>query len=818
MAILLSSCIGTRYLSQGESIIVKESKIEKIDSEFREDLELLDTQKPNKRLFGILPVAHQVHAYQLGLKKFDPEVYQERIEKTERKYSVKIEKAKKEKRKSRLLTKQRQKTDKLLLKKEQGNWLMRYGEKLAVYKQSNEDLSVQRMNKYLHNKGHLQGTVRASTIRRSERKLYMKYEFDKGPRYSIDSVSIDIQNNRLRKLFSDNSQNSLINEGEYYDQSNLEQERERIYSLAIDNGYYTFSKQYISFLVDTTTLDGHSMILTTQVLNPNEGEHRQYKIDSILFSMGPGLGSANLDRWSFTEYNGVNYHFGDSRYNPKVLDWRLFIEKDSLFSRSKTLQTQRQLSYLDAFRFVNVNYDTTSTSGLTASIFTRPMKKFETTNEFGLVSRFQRPGPFLNLGVKIRNAFGGLEVLQLGGNFALLGINSVVDDEQGRNYSQRLFNAQMLTTFPQFLFPTPREFKRRIGAFNPKTQLKLGFNYEDRVGEYTRNTIETSLAYTWGAKENLKYVLTPFNGSYIDVQQIEDDFNEFLSDQDSLGNGALRAAFNSSFISSASFEIQINNNQYGSFRKNSSFLRVFLESGGNYLNFFGDEALGSDSTFSIFQWLKIQTDFRRLHVVDSKTGIAFRFNFGVAHPYREGNKALPYNTRFYIGGSNSMRAWPVRRLGPGAFSEIRAINDENGLAEMTYQLEQGGDIIIESSIEYRKNLVGFVDYALFLDIGNIWILGSDAKVPDIQGDDGSFKFNSFWREFAVGTGIGLRFDFSFLIFRLDWAMQVIDPAQERGERFVLDNINIFSPFNRNDSEQSFFNNKTNLNIGIGFPF
>ncbi|MCZ6901070.1 MAG: BamA/TamA family outer membrane protein [Bacteroidetes bacterium] len=229
---------------------------------------------------------------------------------------------------------------------------------------------------------------------------------------------------------------------------------------------------------------------------------------------------------------------------------------------------------------------------------------------------------------------------------------------------------------------------------------------------------------------------------------------------------------------------------------------------------------GADTTFSVFKWLKFQVDYRNLQIIDSKSSFAFRFNFGVASPYgKQQNLALPYNKRFYVGGSNSLRAWQVRRLGPGSFGEVKEINaDKSGLANINYQLEQGGDMVIETSLEYRKKLIGFVDYALFLDAGNIWIIKSDQKILDAQGDDGIFQFENFLREFAVGIGIGLRLDFSFLVFRLDGAVQVVDPAQEVGERFVLDDINLFARFGNNKADKAFFNNKTNLNIGIGFPF
>ena len=139
--------------------------------------------------------------------------------------------------------------------------------------------------------------------------------------------------------------------------------------------------------------------------------------------------------------------------------------------------------------------------------------------------------------------------------------------------------------------------------------------------------------------------------------------------------------------------------------------------------------------------------------------------------------------------------------------ENRSIDDQ--VAQISYQREQGGDLIIETSIEYRNKLTNNLNYAFFADMGNIWLLNSSQSIQDYEGDDGKFRLDSFYKELAVGIGLGLRYDFSFMILRLDGAIQVVDPGQPIGQRYILNQLL---------SQNGFFRNKSNINIGIGLPF
>ncbi|MFY8035622.1 MAG: BamA/TamA family outer membrane protein, partial [Cyclobacteriaceae bacterium] len=122
-----------------------------------------------------------------------------------------------------------------------------------------------------------------------------------------------------------------------------------------------------------------------------------------------------------------------------------------------------------------------------------------------------------------------------------------------------------------------------------------------------------------------------------------------------------------------------------------------------------------------------------------------------------------------------------------------------------YSFEKPGELLIEGSVEWRQKIFGFVNYALFIDAGNVWAVRSETSAPT------QFSFDRFYKEFGIGTGFGLRFDFSFLILRLDVGVKAWDPAKPEGSRFVLGNARFTGPYGINREPVIY-------NIGIGYPF
>ncbi len=796
---LLSGCLGTRYLEEDEYLIYKQ-KVTGTDKTSSARYTDFFRQEPNKRL-PLLPVSPYVYLYQWGLNQYDEaEIEQEKDEITT-KFDAKIQEAQVEE-KSKKVTRLEDKKSRKLAKKdkilEEGNLLMRWGEPLAIYDSAKSSEAASQMRNYLHTKGFFLGET-SYDIDTSGKKITVTYEISEKEPYLVDSILFTSSDSKIKELYFLNQPDILIKKGQIYDQEILTAERERIDNLLKNNGYYDFSRQYVEYNVDTTITEEKKVAVEVLILDPaKRGYHKQFRLDSVYFTTDAGF--RGPERRKREPYNGVVYKYYDDEYSKKILDRRLFLYPDSLYSKENTFETQRQLSNLDIFKFVNINYDTTG-GKVVANIFTSPLKKYTMSNEVGLTVTEQVPGPFYNFTIKDRNIFGGLEILEFTGRAGIEGVASASDP--GKALSSQELGANLSIIFPQFVFPLGSRLKSKLGTYNPKTRFLVGYNYTNRP-DYTRSNSKVSAIYTWQKDERIFYNFSLVDASIIDSEVKTDEFRDLLDRYESLGNNLSRS-FEPSFVSSMIFYTIFNFNKYGTGGKNASYLRLFAESGGTLQNIIGTslyENFGDSLQF--YKFIKLNADFRRVQKLSQVTDFAYRLNVGVAKPYG-GDNILPYEKYFFAGGSSSNRGWRPRRLGPGSYRPDSTAGNYNRAEDgpINNSFEQPGEILIEANLEIRRDIIGFLEGAIFVDIGNVWTF-------DNTRPGSKFEFNSFYKELAVGTGIGFRFDFNFLVLRLDIGAKVIDPAREEGDRFVLDKIGFSKPYN--DTYPLVYN------IGIGYPF
>ena len=803
----LSSCIGYRFLPKGEKLLVKDPKIIGLSSNQEKEIVTFVTQRANKRLAALLPISHLANIYELGALRYDTTLYHEKMQSLNAKNNLEMTKTNNNQKIIRITKKVNKKIDKTNIQLTQGNYFMRLGEPLAVYDKEKHVESIDKIMRYLFSKGYFNATINL-TEKIINKKIKVSYETKLWNQFLIDSIKYDINDNSIKMLLEKNEEVSFLIKGMPYDEQKINKERARIYNVLSDNGYYKFDKKFITFDLDTTIAKRNGLWVTVKISSPaQQDHHNKYTVTAVNFYSSKNTGYKKKNK--LIEQQEVVFDKNSDGFNKKILNRTISIKPNKLYSKSEMLLTQQRLNLLKTFKFININYDTIGQNNLIAQIFSSPMDKYQTSNEIGfLQDDFSQvlPGPFVNLGIKKRNAFGNFELAELNLNFSLLGISNI--DSRNQAYSLFEYGGRLSFTFHHFLFPLSSNFTKKINSLNPRTRLSFYYNYEDRTKEYERNQIFTDFSYLWSQNKKKQFIFTPFGVNYTEIRQIDPSFQTFLNTQDTLGNRSLSAAFKPSLTTLTSFEAILNQNNYGNLSTHSSLLRFLTESGGLYVNAF--ENLLPYSNFTLFQWLKFNVDFRA-HMISKKGQIAFKINLGAAYAYGDA-QALPYERRFYAGGSNSIRAWPVRRLGPGAYGEMSSMKHtftEDEVTQINYQREQGGDFIIETSLEYRNKLTTNLNYAFFADIGNIWLFNGNQSIKDYEGDDGIFRFDSFYKELALGIGLGLRYDFSFMVLRLDGAIQVVDPAQPLGQRYVLNQLL---------SQNEVFRNKSNINIGIGLPF
>lgn len=760
-----------------------------------DQLRLLIEQEPNTRIFG---GSLGVTLYRLGDSFFDSSKVAEKRSQTRTKLGLLQEQAdslatdvsfrrKVEKLKSKL--------DALANKLEYGNTLMRTGNPVVVLDSSLLEKSYKNMKGYLVNHGFFDAEVTYG-VQTKNKKAFITYQINEKKAYLLDSIYTRTDNAEIKELMKAHASTSFLKQGDIYNQDNVSAERDRLEELLKNKGYYMFSKSYVNYIAyqDTTA---KSIRLEQVIQKPTFSEnHQVYTLDTIRFRINPPTDEF-ADRQIQTQFKGIDFSFYRDRYSAKTLASRIQLQKGSPYSRSEALETQRLINSLDLFRFVNITFDTLGTS-LTASIFTQPNQKYQLTNQLGMTITEQLPGPFFSTALRNRNFFRAGELLELNFRAGLEGVASATG--QGVYQSSEV-NTSLSVIFPRFLIPFAPSTLQKFGKYTPNTRVQFSYLNTNRP-EYKRNAINGQLGYTWATSNNRQsFTINAADVSYIRTPYIQDEFLAILENLQNDGNNLIWS-FLPSLISSFSGQTLINFNRYGDFNaRKASLLRIFGESGGTTLNLTNVKRNDApDISFANFQWLKGQIDYRKYYPINKKQTIAYRLNFGMARPYGVSVGILPYEKYFFAGGGTSIRAWQARRLGPGSSVPVTGAG-----GDYDYTNEQPAEMILESMLEYRRKLFSYFDMAVFLDAGNSWMIGRDAARP---GAD--FRYDRFYKELAVGTGLGLRMDFDFLVIRLDLATKALDPARPEGERWILDNLRFKSPFGARG--------QTVFNFGIGYPF
>lgn len=793
LLMILTGCVGTKQFKEGEYVLYKQKTIAP-KAVNKEELNRQLVQNNNRRLIG-LPIFYYAAIYNYGTKHFDSAKYLSKKVTIELKYERKIKKhAEKTYKIKSLKSKRNTKLAKQNKALDEGNLFMRWGEPLIYFDSLSSQKSVTNINNYIISKGWFNG-FSSYSVSYFRKRAYVTYPITTKKPYKIDSIYIDINDERIDSLISIRTKKQL-NKGDQYDQEKLIKERDQIETYLKNNGYFNFTKQYIRYQVDTSVAKNKIAINLSILLPTNQLSHPYYSIDSVVFTTDASLQNIRSTTRIAEPYNGVTYRYFKPNYSKKVLNRRLFLKPDYLYSKEKTLATQRELANMDIFKFVNISYDTTGGKFI-ANVFTSPLSRYQFSSETGLnITSYGLPGPFVSVSIKKRNIFKKLGIFEVDGRIGIEGVAAASDQDQ--IYSNIESGANIKLTFPQFFLPVSEETKIKLKFFDPKTQIKLGVTYNKRP-EFQRTILNATNSYAWKINTTKQFTFKLIDINLVRTPFISNAYLDRLKELDSLGNNLINS-FEDALVSSFSLTYTSINNYYNQ-EGIGKYFGATLEPGGTFNGIWTSSNLVNKDTLQLYSYIRTHLDYRQVTPKGRRGKLAYKIKVGAAIPYGE-NGVLPYEKYFFGGGSTSIRAWKPRRLGPGAFNHI----DETG--QVSYQFEQQGEILLESSLEYRQKLIGILQGAIFLDAGNIWTINDEPTRPGSQ-----FKVDSFIRQIALGGGVGLRFDFSFLIIRFDAAAKIVDPARPLGSRFILEPSFYDPPFdNRKRTEPVVYH------FAIGYPF
>jgi outer membrane protein assembly factor BamA len=703
----------------------------------------------------------------------------------------------------KLKSNRNKKIEKYEKKVSEGNWLMTsLGEPPVYYNQSDAQKNTEKITKYLFNKGFFNARTSFAIDSSVAGEAKISYLITENQPYKIKNISWDIPDKQLETVYFSQKSESLLKTGDRFDQDALNTESIRTENLFRNQGYYLYSRNQTRYKVHylPTSPDSGVHILA-EIKSPENNPNKQYQIGEVSFIVDAS-GQQNLaDRNMVVDtvkMNNIQYIFAGDRFSTKFLHKKIFIKTGQIYKQVDQFETQKALQNLDQFKFANPNIDTVGNK-LKVNFYAIPLEKFQFTGEGGFNVFQGIPGPFINGTFKVRNIFGGVASLD---NTLRLGYEGQ-PGFSNNNSGNRSFEVGFNTSVNIPLILLPGKFGK-LDHYNPRTQLGLGFNYANRL-EYTRLNFKLAANYSWQISQKKLFNFSLIDLNLINTPKLSYSFDSTLNQLKLVGNN-LRESFGKSFVSGISGSYVYNDNFLGQNQK-GRYLRLFAEFGGNFLNFTKNNEIALinkilGNNLNYFKYGRLMADYRRfIPISNSKHSIlAYRFNTGLAISYNNNSKILPYEKYLFAGGSYSLRAWEPRRLGLISYTA-------NNEQQINNRLEQPGNLLLESSVEYRFPIVklyGQLNGAAFIDAGNVWTLNTQ----NATSSESDFRLKNLAKQLALGTGFGLRYDFTYFVIRLDAAAKVIDPRYN-SNKFVLDDF-----FRKNKDS----NLNLNWNVGIGYPF
>lgn len=682
-----------------------------------------------------------------------------------------------------------------------------------------------KIEKYLNNKGYFEPLVDISVekLGKKKRKIRVRYKVSLNDVYTFRSSKVQIDDDNLAPLILDFPEKSLIKYGQPYDVDLLNKERERITEKFRNNGYFAFNREYISYTIDSA-LKSREMDITTTIRNVQSSEvdstgerleipHKKYYIDNVYFVPQTRTQTSNsivLDTIRYTETlgSGKKKREGPEYYllyqgakpivKPSALAQKTFLAKGELFRIDNVKNSYENLTDLKVFSYTDVSvtekaYDSTKSyaenNKLDCRLTLVQGKKFGFSTEAELTaSAGFMPGIAANITFQDRNLFRGGEVLnvKLRGMYEL---QSSFDNNRNKSFLNTFeIKGEVSLDFPRLLAPISLE--RLSKYYRSKSTVSLSYSYQNKV-DYSRGIFLATWGYSW-KRGKISQTFNPIEINTVKMLKTSSQFESEL-DKFSQSNLRLKYQYEDHFILDWAYNFIYNDQKTGS-NVGFNHFRLGVETAGNLLYGIAVAAgahKNETGQYQIFnlafsQYARMEADYKHHFVFGKDVALVFRTMLGIGFSYAN-SKTLPYEKSFYAGGSNSLRAWPLYQVGPGSYT-----NEGNS------NLERLGDIVWVVNLEQRFPIVAGLKGAVFLDAGNIWLM---KKNSEFEG--GEFKFNKFYKDMTLGTGIGLRYDFGFFLIRVDMGIPLHDPAKAASNRWVVKDLK---------GKDLLFN------FGIGYPF
>ncbi|WP_084205814.1 translocation and assembly module lipoprotein TamL [Psychroserpens mesophilus] len=826
----VTSCNVMKRVGKNEHLLVENTVLVDDKKDKTETVSNLIYQKPNGSLLGI-PL--RLHIYNLARPNIDS-ILNDKYRNPEHPRTF-----------QKKLLSLKQYEALINSKKGFNTWLKKTGEPPVIFNETKAEKTAAGLKKYFYSKGWFNVETSFDVEKDSTQRATVTYTVNRGNPYFLDSITTNIASPIIDSLYRTTfKQNTLIKQGQQFDELNYTKERSRLTTELRNSGLFYFGQDYIRFNIDTI-LPGD--VLNTELIIENRAIRSEDSISRVPFkiykikdvNIYSDYRYENKDKTitDSIQYNNYNlYSYEKLKYRPKALTDAVFITKGEIFRDLDRTRTYRYLSELKAFNYPNIEYlENEQDTTLTANIYLSPKKKYDLGFDFDVTqSNIQTVGFSISTGLIIRNVFRGAETLEISA-LGAIGASRDASDSKDQFFDINEYGGNLRLSIPRFFVPFNTD-KIIPKYMSPSTRISIGATSQRNIG-LDKQTLTGAFNYNWYPSKKVTNNIDLFNvqfvknlninnyfgvyqNSYDRLNQIAKNINYINSDtdlsipdganafiNDVLNNNTSLNSDNDSYqdvnniaqrkdrltednlIFSSSFNY-IKDQRENLFDNDFSIFRFRVETAGNLFTSLSKTLnlnKNSNGKYEIFgvpfsQFIKTEFDYVKHWDLGKKNVFAIRSYFGIAIPYGNSDN-IPFAESFFAGGPNDIRAWSAYNLGPGSSLSTNEFNEAN--------------MKITLSAEQRFNLVGRFNGAIFVDAGNIWNV-----LDDVEDEDATFEGFSSLKNVAIGSGFGLRYDFSFFVLRLDIGFKTYDPSRPDGARW-------FKDYN--------FGNAV-YNIGINYPF
>ncbi|MFK5958597.1 MAG: BamA/TamA family outer membrane protein [Lutibacter sp.] len=803
-----SSCNTIKYVPENENLLVKNTIIVNTKKNVDNEITGYIVQRPNQLVLGI---PFPLYFYNIGNKNFETDFEKWKLNKPNwYQFTAGIfsEKQAKGIRNFKYKTHQ---------------WYLNNGEAPILLDSKKTAQTIESLTQHYLNEGYFNVKVSSETQKLKNKKIAVNYIVKTDKPYTLNSITTTIKSKILDSIYTIHKNESFIKKDNQWKLSSFISEQNRLTSLFRNSGVYRFNKNAITFDVDSSNYKSDIDL----IINDSIGNvpFKIQKIKNINIYTDFSYNTKDNPIKDSLNYNGYLFLAHEKlKYNPKLFLNSIFIEPNSIYKDKTRELTRKSLRSLKNFRSVDIKYTELENDFLEASIYLTALKKYSIGFNTELThSNIRQLGISGKLSFLNRNIFKGSEILKFSVQGSFLDSKDAADNESLLNAWE--IGGDISLELPRFLLPIKGEIisKRK----SPKTTFTLGTSLQKNIG-LDKQKFTGIIDYTWESSITKKHSFQLLNTQFIQNLNVSSYFNIYNSEFIEIQNIAttyfnetlnttnvidfINANINSNFEATNPVEFKIAQNiknRYNIITENVlipslsytytynnsenykdidfSFFRARIVSSGNLTTLLATNR-DKNNIKTLFktpiaQYIRTDLEYKKFWNVSLENVLAFRSFLGIAIPY--GNSStIPFSRSYFIGGPNDLRAWKIYDLGPGL--------TQSGLEFNV------GNLKFISSLEYRFKIINSIKGALFIDAGNIW----DISNSELTTSKARFNGVNSLKDIAIGSGLGIRYDLSFILLRLDLGFKTYEPYLPEGNKW-------FSNYNFT---------KTVYNFGISYPF